>query len=73
MVATSFKDSTYGQDNPDQERQLLQLLAAARALWPLFQQHRDYLFRCCRKWTNGNSVEAEDLLSQAMLKALGKD
>jgi len=57
-----------------EEQQLLQRLAAGEinAFWQLFQQHRDYLFRCCLKWMNGNSTEAEDLLSQAMLKALKK-
>ncbi|ERT06690.1 RNA polymerase sigma factor, sigma-70 family protein [Lyngbya aestuarii BL J] len=57
-----------------EEQQLLQCLAGGEinAFWQLFQQYRDYLFRCCLKWTNGNSTEAEDLLSQAMLKGLEK-
>ncbi|HEY9864411.1 MAG TPA: sigma-70 family RNA polymerase sigma factor [Candidatus Obscuribacterales bacterium] len=60
--------------NPTEEQQLLQCLAQGEinAFWQLFEQHRDYLFRCCVKWMNGNSIEAEDLLSQAMLKALEK-
>lgn len=60
--------------NRAEEQQLLHRLAAGEtcAFWQLFQQCRDYLFRCCFKWTNGNSTEAEDLLSQAMLKALEK-
>ncbi|MEG3972259.1 sigma-70 family RNA polymerase sigma factor [Microcoleus sp. T2B6] len=60
--------------NRAEEQQLLHRLAAGetRAFWQLFQQCRDYLFRCCLKWTNGNSNEAQDLLSQAMLKALEK-
>ncbi len=71
---TSFNKTIYLQDTPDKEQQLLQRLAAGdiRAFWPLWQQYRDYLFRCCLSWTNGNSVEAEDLLSQAMLKAWEK-
>ncbi|AFY85008.1 RNA polymerase sigma factor [Oscillatoria acuminata] len=57
-----------------EEEQLLKRLAAGedQAFWSLFQQHRDHLFRCCLKWMNGNSTEAEDLLSQAMLKAWKK-
>src|ERR687886_677127 len=57
-----------------EEHELLQRLAAGEinAFWQIFQQHRDYLFRCCLKWMNGNSTEAEDLLSQAMLKAWEK-
>jgi DNA-directed RNA polymerase specialized sigma24 family protein len=39
--------------------------------WPLWQQYRDYLYRCCVKWTD-NVTDAEDALSQAMLKALDK-
>jgi RNA polymerase sigma factor (sigma-70 family) len=60
--------------NRADEQQLLHRLAAGetRAFWELFQPCRDYLFRCCLKWTNGNSTEAEDLLSQAMLKAFKK-
>ncbi|MCT7997450.1 RNA polymerase sigma factor [Laspinema olomoucense] len=60
--------------NRAEEQQLLHRLATGetRAFWQLFQQDRDYLFRCCLKWTNGNSTEAEDLLSQATLKAWEK-
>ncbi|MCT7991887.1 RNA polymerase sigma factor [Laspinema olomoucense] len=56
------------------ESELLHRLAAGetQAFWQLIQPYRNYLFRCCLKWTNGNSTEAEDLLSQAMVKALDK-
>ncbi len=71
---TSFNESIYLQDNPDEEQQLLQRLGAGeiKAFWPLLQKYRDYLFRCCLRWRNGNSTEAEDLLSQATLKAWEK-
>jgi RNA polymerase sigma factor (sigma-70 family) len=57
-----------------EEHELLQRLATGEinAFWQIFQQHRDYLFRCCLRMTNGNSTEAEDLLSQAMVKAWEK-
>jgi RNA polymerase sigma factor (sigma-70 family) len=57
-----------------EEEQLLQRLAAGetRAFWKLFQPYRDYLLRCCLQWTNGNLTAAEDLLSQATLKAWEK-
>ena len=57
-----------------EEHQLLQRIVAGEinAFWQIFQQHRDYLFRCCLKWMNGNSTEAEDLLSQATIKAWEK-
>ncbi|WP_254564067.1 RNA polymerase sigma factor [Oscillatoria sp. HE19RPO] len=60
--------------NRAEEQQLLHRLAAGdtRAFWELFQPYQDYLLRCCLKWTNGNLTEAEDLLSQAMLKAFKK-
>lgn len=60
--------------NRAEEQQLLHRLATGetRAFWQLFQQYRDYLLRCCLKWMNGNSTEAEDLLSQATLKAWDK-
>jgi RNA polymerase sigma factor (sigma-70 family) len=60
--------------NRAEEQQLLHRLAAGetRAFWELFQPYQDYLLRCCLNWTNGNLTEAEDLLSQAMLKALEK-
>lgn len=62
------------QPPPQTEEQLLQHLAAGetRAFWRLFQPYRDYLLRCCLKWMNGNLTAAEDLLSQAMLKAWEK-
>lgn len=60
--------------NLTEEQQLLQCLARGEinAFWKLFEQHRNYLFRCCVKWMNGNSIEAEDLLSRAIIKAWEK-
>ncbi|MBW4497713.1 MAG: sigma-70 family RNA polymerase sigma factor [Oscillatoria princeps RMCB-10] len=74
MAVGKFNESIYMQDNPDEDQQLLQRLAAGdiRAFWPLWQKYQDYLFRCCIRWKNGNETEAEDLLSQAMLKAREK-
>jgi len=43
-----------------------------KAFWQLWQQYRDYLYRCCIKWMRGNSTDAEDALSRAMLKAWEK-
>lgn len=39
--------------------------------WQLWQEYQDYLHRCCVKWM-GNTIDAEDVLSQAMLKAWDK-
>lgn len=40
--------------------------------WQHWQEHQDYLYRCCLKWMGGNSTEAEDALSMTMLKAREK-
>lgn len=58
--------------NRTEEHPLLQRLASGEinAFWQIFQQHRDYLFRYCLKWMNGNSTEAEEILSQAMVKVI---
>ncbi|MCL1466591.1 RNA polymerase sigma factor [Argonema galeatum] len=37
--------------------------------WQEWQAHRDHLYRCCLKWMNSNPIDAEDVLSQVMLKA----
>lgn len=43
-----------------------------KAFWQLWQQNRDYLYRCCLKWMGGNPTDAEEALSRAMLKAWDK-
>ncbi|WP_293064131.1 RNA polymerase sigma factor [Okeania sp. SIO2B3] len=40
--------------------------------WQQWQEHQDYLYRCCIKWMGGNPTQAEDALSMAMLKAREK-
>jgi RNA polymerase sigma factor (sigma-70 family) len=37
--------------------------------WHLWKQYQDYFYRRCLNWMGGNSYDAEDLLSRAMLKA----
>ena len=43
-----------------------------KTFWDLWEQNRDYLYRCCLKWMGGNSTDAEEALSRALLKALDK-
>ncbi|MEG4440524.1 RNA polymerase sigma factor [Microcoleus sp. AT9_B5] len=43
-----------------------------KAFWQLWQQNRDYLYRCCLRWMGGNPADAEEVLSRAMLKAWDK-
>ncbi|MEG3839047.1 RNA polymerase sigma factor [Microcoleus sp. herbarium14] len=40
--------------------------------WEQWEQYRDYLYRCCLKWMDGNATNAEEVLSRAMLKAFEK-
>ncbi|NET08512.1 MAG: sigma-70 family RNA polymerase sigma factor [Merismopedia sp. SIO2A8] len=40
--------------------------------WQQWQENQDKLYRCCLKLMNFNSTDAEDALSQAMLKAWEK-
>ncbi|MDE5104146.1 MAG: sigma-70 family RNA polymerase sigma factor [Trichodesmium sp. St19_bin2] len=40
--------------------------------WQEWQKHQEYLYHCCVKWMGGNSINAEDALSMAMLKAREK-
>ena len=43
-----------------------------KVFWQLWQQNRDYLYRCCFKWMGGNPTDAEEVFSRAMLKAWEK-
>ncbi|NES69166.1 MAG: sigma-70 family RNA polymerase sigma factor, partial [Okeania sp. SIO2D1] len=40
--------------------------------WQQWHESRGQLYRCCLKIMNSNPMDAEDALSQAMLKALEK-
>lgn len=51
---------------PGDEEKLEQLF------WQQWEMYRDYLYRCCMKWMAGNVIDAEDAMSQAMLKAWEK-
>ena len=57
-----------------EEQQLLQRLAAGEinVFWQLWQPHHKYLYSRCIGWMGGNSVEGEEALSLAMLKAREK-
>lgn len=37
--------------------------------WLQWQVHQEHLYHCCLKWTKSNPIDAEDVMSQAMLKA----
>ena len=40
--------------------------------WQQWNEHREVLYRCCLRLMNSNPMDAEDALSQAMLKAWEK-
>lgn len=40
-----------------------------RDFWQLWKSYQDYFYKCCLKWMRGNSHDAEEAMSQAMLKA----
>lgn len=42
------------------------------AFWELWLLHQDYLYHRCLRWLDGNHTEAENILSQASLKAWQK-
>ena len=40
--------------------------------WQLWRSHQNYLYRCCLRWMNYNSMDAEDALHLTMWKAYKK-
>ncbi|MCT7967480.1 sigma-70 family RNA polymerase sigma factor [Laspinema sp. D1] len=55
--------TVFGEENSPEQ--------VSSAFWQLWLQYRDELYRYCVKWM-GNPTQAEDALSQAMLKAWQK-
>ncbi|WP_293089621.1 sigma-70 family RNA polymerase sigma factor, partial [Moorena sp. SIO3H5] len=42
------------------------------AFWPLWEHYKDYLYHRCLSWMGGNRSQAQDALSEIMLKAWEK-
>ena len=64
-----------GEDRPESpDAELLAALAAgkAEAFWCLWIRHRKTIHQLCLRETNGHAADAEDALSQVMLKALDR-
>lgn len=57
-----------------EEYSLLKLIYQGNhdAFWQLWLLHKDYLYYRCLSWMGSNHTEAENLLSQASLKAYEK-
>ena len=57
-----------------EEQFLIQALVQGdcSAFWQLWERYKNYLYHHCLRWMDGNSTEAQDALSQIMLKAWEK-
>ena len=68
--------SAYGVEPEIDSEDLLLLsklsLGDSPTFWKLWGRHQDYLYGCCLEWMKGNRWEAEEALSEAMLKAWDK-
>lgn len=62
------------QAEVNKDRELLTSIAVGdfSAFWDLWQRYRKYLFVVCLRYMSGMYADAEDALSQAMLKALDR-
>ena len=58
----------------DEEKLLLKRLSQGdeRAFWQLWEQHQNYLRKCCLNWMGGNPIDAEEALSRVTLKVWKK-
>lgn len=63
MTSNIPKATVFGEQNQPEQ--------IGSVFWQLWLQYRDELYRYCVKWM-GNPTQAEDALSQAMLKAWQK-
>ncbi|NEO80986.1 MAG: sigma-70 family RNA polymerase sigma factor [Moorea sp. SIO4G3] len=79
MLATNL--SSHGQWGEKTEKEtsswvepLLEKLSDgdSSAFWPLWEHYKDYLYNRCLSWMGGNRSQAQDALSEIMLKAWEK-
>ena len=61
-----------GSQSPAISKQHARPSDTSTYFWQQWEQYRDYLYRCCLKWMDGNATNAEEVLSRAMLKAFEK-
>ena len=61
-----------GSQSPAISKQHARPSDTSTNFWQQWEQYRDSLYRCCLKWMDGNAANAEEILSQAMLKAFDK-
>ncbi|NEQ84333.1 MAG: sigma-70 family RNA polymerase sigma factor [Moorea sp. SIO2I5] len=79
MLATNL--SSHGQWGEKTEKEtsswvetLLEKLSDgdSSAFWPLWEHYKDYLYHRCLSWMGGNRSQAQDALSEIMVKAWEK-
>ncbi len=70
-ISTNFSKSS--QDYDCEKYLLLQIAEGNRtAFWPLWQRYSQYLYQRCLTWMQGRPSDAEEVLSEAMLRAAEK-
>lgn len=79
MLATNLSSDPPWGENADNDtafwvESLLEKLSDgdSSAFWPLWENYKDYLYHRCLRWMGGNTTEAQDALSEIMVKAWEK-
>jgi RNA polymerase sigma factor (sigma-70 family) len=62
-------DASAAESVRDAKSPARQQVFADAAFWQIWLTHRDYLYRRSLRFSSGNAAEAEDAMSEAMLKA----
>ncbi|NET65739.1 MAG: RNA polymerase sigma factor [Moorea sp. SIO1G6] len=70
----SFRGENAEKDTASWVESLLEKLSDgdSSAFWPLWEHYKDYLYHRCLSWMGGNTTEAQDTLSEMMVKAWEK-
>ncbi|NEP34417.1 RNA polymerase sigma factor [Moorena sp. SIO3B2] len=79
MLATNLSSHPPSGENAENDtafwvESLLEKLSDgdSSAFWPLWEHYKDYLYHRCLSWMGGNTTEAQDTLSEMMVKAWEK-
>ncbi|NEP35530.1 MULTISPECIES: sigma-70 family RNA polymerase sigma factor [unclassified Moorena] len=69
-----WRENAENESTPAWVDSLLEKLSTGdrTAFWPLWEQYQDYLYHRCCSWMGGNRSQAQDALSEIMLKAWEK-
>ncbi|EGJ35553.1 MULTISPECIES: RNA polymerase sigma factor [Moorena] len=79
MLATNLSSHPPSGENAENDtafwvESLLEKLSDgdSSVFWPLWENYKDYLYHRCLSWMGGNTTEAQDALSEIMVKAWEK-